>query len=277
MKSIKCAWLLGVATLACVTTGSAVAGPVITDWNYTVSAAFDTASPTFSNSSGCNSISGSLLSWGSCTSNLSPIGNPSRSGLGIVNSNATGVIQTNGAAGIANTYVHYNNTATTGTLQTAIVQSSLTLSSLAPVAGLDFGPATLPYFIQFVETANNVPLSTCVVTDSTRPCADIFVITGVLENTFSLDGNTYKVSFFAPTEDLYTLSDEVCAAANAASGCTGFTTQERETNAFTFNFTITNVAAEVPEPSSLALMGLGLAAALGARQKRRARSDRVES
>jgi hypothetical protein len=207
---------------------------------------------------------------------LSPIGNPNRSGLGINNATATGVIQTNGAAGVANTYVHYNNTATTGTLKTAVVNSSLTLTSLAPTTGVNFGPATLPYFIQFVETANDVPLSTCVVTNSTRPCADIFVITGVLESTFDLDGNTYKLNFFAPANELYTLSDAACAAAGAAAGCTGITTQERQTNEFTFSFTITNVAAaELPEPSSLALIGLGLAAAAGARQKRRAQLKNV--
>jgi hypothetical protein len=276
MKVVSGSWFLGLTALLCATSGPAIAGPIITDWNYTVNAAFDIGSPTF-NSGGCKSATGTLLSWGSCTTDLSPIGNPNRSGIGINNSNATGVIQTNGAAGVANTYVHYNNTANAGTLKTAVVNSTLTLSSIAPIAGVEFGPATLPYFIQFVETSNTVPLGNCVVQTSATPCADIFVITGILESTFALDGNTYKVSFYAPSDDLYTLPDAVCAAANADKGCTGFTTQERRVNEFTFNFTITNVAAaELPEPSTLALLGLGLIGALGAGQKRRARKERLE-
>lgn len=269
MKFTANSCLLGLSAVLFSFGSSAIAGPIITDWTYSVNAVFDTTSPTFTNSTGCQTVTGSLLSWGSCTGNQSPVNNPNRSGIGIDNSNVTGVIQTNGAAGVGNTYVHYNNTATTGTLKTAVVNSSLTLSSLAPEVGINFGPATLPYFIQFVETANGGPLEKCVVKNSKTSCADIFVITGVLENIFVLDGNTYKVNFFAPTGELYALPDEVCLAAKAAVGCEGFTTQEREISKFTFNFTIANVpaTAQIPEPSSLALLGLGLIAAVGSTRR----------
>jgi len=245
---------------AALVTTTAQAG-VIT-WDYDIEGEF--TSSTF-NGTGATT-SAQTLSWGTSTG-------AGQSSLVIDNTNANGQVNTYYGGGIPTpSYVgtsldltHNNNTITGTFLTGAVMQTTVNLDPFTPD-----NPAlptqSFSFNILFAETPNG---GVCADPASPTPCNDIFVIDGGLPNfNFSydaMDGDglvDYFVNIFITDNNaLSILSDDICSAAGAATGCLGFTTIEHQSNLIPFGFTISSdpvVPSEIPEPSSIALFGLAM-------------------
>lgn len=153
---------------------------------------------------------------------------------------------------------HNNNPITGTSLTNATLKVSMTLKPTDP-PNPAFALPTLDYLIKFVETPNS---GTCAApSPANNPCNDIFVLVGgLLNETFNYGGQDYFVNAF-PTIDgaLSQLTASACAAAGQPAGCIGFTTKEKNSTFLPFGVTISSERLQVPEPGSLALMGLALA------------------
>jgi hypothetical protein len=253
--------------MAGATTASAA---LVNEWGYVIEsgfADFDPAAPdqtSAPNDSDNNGVVGSdpnagigglptVLSWGLGTADNVPPNEPSRLRVDPTVSNPPSVF-TNGAS-VAGASLFHDNNIITGdslTLTSALLASTLVLTPIDPAGG-SLPAIDLAFGILFEETANAGP---CADGTGGIPCADIFVLVNpdALSTQFELMGFIYTVEVIP--SGLVPLSDEACLAADAAVGCQGFITEEGQTNEVTTAFSIT--AQAVPEPGTLALLGLGL-------------------
>ena len=256
--------LIAAAVLA--TSAMSHAAPVTT-WNVAVTGIWTDYAPDVSGIA--ISGGGTLLSWGTQSVNT-PLG---KSSLKITNPAATSIDTYFGGGEPPPEFIapsiqltHNNQPITRPFLTQAEVTVGVTLTPETPPApGFDL--PDIEYNISFKETPNTLP---CAVLTSPTPCNDIFVlIGGFLNESFDYNGFTYFVNAF-PTDggSLGTLDPAVCAAAGEASGCIGFTTPERASTNLAFGLTISSERLEVPEPGSLALLGLGLAGLAAATRRK---------
>lgn len=209
------------------------------------------------------------LEWGN------PVDGVNHSALSVTGEVDGNDLVTNGGPSLGAVLTHENFVQTGGghSLDTTTLTTRIILNPFLPVPN-DGVDETLiaDFLINFKETSNtkgNCPDGDPFAT----PCSDIFVISpedlADLVQVFNYQDFQYTVQI--GVNGLGPLTDEQCAAADAAAGCIGFVTEEKDTTSFQAFFTITAKPITIPEPASLALLGLTFVG-LGAAGKLRKRA-----
>lgn len=264
MKNVMKKTLLSSVIIPFAIGAQSASAAQITDWGYNVDSSFGDFEQSNGNGQVVKSEGGSKLSWGD---------NGSTSSISITpNVSETSGLITNGGSVMGGTFTHDNQvvSASDSALTKFNLNSALTLTQATPEGdNSHFQNLTFKSF--FNETLNNAD---CVAAAASN-CDDIFTVGETnLENQggvatengfefnnsdddFTIDG--FKYSVFLQLTGLAELDNDACEAAGAANGCIGLLTQEGAQNTFETNFRIESSPVDVPEPGTLALLGLGLA------------------
>lgn len=257
-KLLPTACFTGILALASQSASAAM----ITQWQVAIDAKFDTASVVWSGLPTGTTASPTLLKWGTAAAG------GGQSSLEISNSPVTTYVDTNGAA-VNNVKITHTNFPITGTsLDKVNILSTLTLTPWVPsLPGLP--SVTMTFTINFEETPNGANPCANGLQNGTgvniNGCADIFVID---KNSLNFPfqyydsdigmNRTYYISFFEATGGLTSLPAAACTAAGASAPCLGFMTPENQATTAQFAAKITSEPINIPEPASLALLGVGL-------------------